>query len=201
MRYRSSGFSESKGFSMPSMPNIIWIVGLIVFLPVIMNVSKMLKSLTGAGAKFFGLMDDEKEKAVAETANKEIVAPVIKTIKKSNLTFNEGWYKAQADRIHDSFNGLGTDESVLQDVLGLIKTYDDATMLWAQYGYRINSGYSTDLVQAVIDELDLSNFTVPFYMIVGFGSNNLALGKLFYKKFELSHPTTNIQRMPYSVKK
>ena len=79
-------------------------------------------------------------------------------VEENNLSYTTSEYKAMADQLFNAMDGLGTDDTVIYDVLNRLNNIDDWNYLVKMYGTRSNtswvSSFSGILTTWLRDELD-----------------------------------------------
>lgn len=115
---------------------ITWIIVIIIILVIILIVYRQIK------------------KTIQNKQDKDLVRESDQAIVQNALTYTEADYKAMADKLYIAMKGLGTDEEAIYEVIGRLRTRSDWYALIKAFGVRKSGGFSGNLVQWLVDELD-----------------------------------------------
>jgi hypothetical protein len=132
-KYQSSGGGLlQKAHSGVSL--IWWILALILLMSFFFNITKFIKRTSKAALNLF---TNEDEEALAKEQQNNLIDPIESSIRDSNLSENESWYKGAANDLESAMRGFGTNERAVIDILFKLKNNDDAKKLVSEFGYRI----------------------------------------------------------------
>lgn len=79
-------------------------------------------------------------------------------VESDNLTYERSWYKTSANQIFNAMNRVGTDETIIYNILIKLRNQDDYNQLNREYGKReITNGIDSPLgtmIEHLNEELD-----------------------------------------------